>query len=227
MQQPELNFKAAPGRLSVLPALVAVAILLLLAACGGGSSSSPTPTSTPKAQGSGTPAPSSSAGSGSPAPSGTVGNAACPTGSDVALISELTFDKNIGGYDAGAPVTITLVLTDCAAADQILVYPTTQRYVFIVADSGGNEMWRSTDGKAFGQTEGTETVASQQSVVYTETWDQKDRSGSQVPDGEYKVSAFSVGCSDTAHSGCEFGPVRRIHVGPVVASPAASPAPAT
>jgi Intracellular proteinase inhibitor len=223
LRQPELNFKAVTGRLSVLLALVAAVSLLLLAGCGSGSSSSPTPA----AQGSATPV--SSAGSGSPAAtsSGGVSNPNC-TPAQLGLISALTFDKDSGVYDSGTPVVATLVLSNCATNDEKLVYPTTQRYVFIVTDSGGNDMWRSTDGKTFAQTESTETIASQQSVEYTETWNQKDRNGSQVPDGQYKVSAFSVGCIATARSGCEFGPIRFVQVGPVAPSPAVTTAgPAT
>jgi hypothetical protein len=148
-------------------------------------------------------------------------NPNCPD-SQLGLISSLIFNKDTGVYDVGDPVAMTLEVTNCSAIDAKLVYPTSQRYVFIVGDSGGNDMWRSSDHKVFEQTQGTETVASGQSVEYTETWDQKDRNGSQVPDGQYKVSAFSVGCIDTARSGCEFGPVRYISVATVTPTPAAS-----
>ncbi len=177
-----------------LPALAVVSLGLALAvACGGGSSSTSTPTS---------------AVSGTPGPTAVV---CAPAAPDAGLVSQVYFGAG-GIYTAGTPVKITLVLADCANNDSVLYFPTAQRYHFTVDDSNGVELWSSSDGKSYDQTVGTETLHPSQTATYTETWDQKDRSGNQVPAGKYKVSAFSVGCIATARSGCEFGPVGFIQI---------------
>jgi hypothetical protein len=213
----------------ILLATVIAATILLLASCGGGSSTgSATPTTTQA--GSSTTAQASTSGSVTPTATfntqGLPPDCAASTG-DLGLVSTLHFDNDSGSYSTGEPVAMTLVLSNCGSNDAKLLYPTTQRYVFIVTDNGGNDMWRSTDGKSYAQTEGSETIPAAQTAQYSETWDQKDRNGSQVPVGTYKLSAFSVGCIDTARSGCEFGPIRFIQVGaaPAATAPAATTAP--
>ena len=203
-----------------LPALAVVSLGLALAvACGGGASSTGTPTSSVSGSASASPG----GGSGTPAASGTEASAtvsatpgptAVECGSaapDAGLISQVSFDGG-GIYTAGQPIQITLVLADCANNDSVLYFPTAQRYHFIITDSNGVEVWRSSDGKSYDQAEGTETLHRGQTATYTETWDQKDRSGNQVPAGQYKVSAFSVGCIASPRSGCQFGPVGFVQI---------------
>ena len=231
LRQLERNVTRMTMRLPVLLATVIAATILLLASCGGGSSTdSPTPTTTQA--GSSTTAQASTSGSVTPAATfntqGLPPDCAASTG-DLGLISTLHFDKDTGSYSTGAPVTITLLLSNCANNDVKLLYPTAQRYVVIVADDAGNDLWRSTDGQAYAQTEGSETIPAAQTAKYSETWDQKDRNGNQAPNGKYKVSAFSVGCIDSARSGCEFGPIRFIQVeaGTATPPPTAAPTPTT
>jgi hypothetical protein len=130
---------------------------------------------------------------------------------DTGLVSQVYFQSG-GIFTAGAPVKITLVLADCANNDSVLYFPTAQRYHFTINDSNGAEVWSSSDGKSYDQVAGTETLHRGQTATYTETWDQKDRSGSQVLAGQYKVFAFSVGCIATPRSGCDFGPVGFIQI---------------
>jgi hypothetical protein len=210
-----------------LLATVIAATILLLAACGGGSSNdSPTPTTT---QAGSSTAQASASGSVTPTATfntqGLPPDCAASTG-DLGLVSTLRFDKDSGSYGTGDPVTMKLVLSNCGNNDAKLVYPTAQRYAFIVTDGSGNDMWRSTDGQNYAQTEGSETIPAAQTVEYSETWNQKDRNGNQAPIGKYKVSAFSVGCIATARSGCEFGPIRFIQVeaAPAAAAPVATTA---
>ena len=131
---------------------------------------------------------------------------------DAGLITQANFDVANGVYTVGQPIEITLLLADCGNNDSVLHFPTAERYDFIVADPNGVEIWRSSDGKTYGQTEGTETLHQSQTKTYTETWNQKDRTGSQVAAGQYKISAFSVGCSVAARSGCQFGPVGFVQI---------------
>jgi hypothetical protein len=209
-----------------LPALAVLSLGLALAvACGGGSSSTSTPTSAVSGSasaspggGSGSASASSRGGSGTPQASGAVSATPGPTAvectpaaPDAGLVSQVYFNAG-GRFAAGTPVEITLVLADCAKNDSVLYFPTAQRYHFTVADSNGVELWSSSDGKSYDQTVGTETLHRGRTATYTETWDQKDRSGNQVPAGQYKVSAFSVGCIATPRSGCELGPVGFIQI---------------
>jgi hypothetical protein len=222
-----------------LLALAVVSLgLALAAACGGSSSSSSTPTSavsggasaspgrgssTPQASGavSGTPlGPTAVAGSSTPQASGAVSGTppgptavACTSAApDAGLISQVSFGLGSSVYTVGQAIDITLLLANCGNNDAVLHFPTTQRYDFIITDPNGVEDWRSSDGKSFGQVEGTETLQPGQTATYTETWNQKDRTGTQVPAGQYKVSAFSVGCSVAARAGCQFGPIGYVQI---------------
>jgi hypothetical protein len=200
-----------------LLALAVVSLgLALAAACGGGDSSTNTPTSVVSGGASVSPGGESSTPKASGAVSGTTpGPTAveCTTAApDAGLISLVSFGAGNGVNKMGHPIEITLLLADCSKNDDVLHFPTTQRYDFIINDPNGVEVWRSSDGKSFGQVEGTETLQPGQKATYTETWDQKDRAGNQVPAGLYKVSAFSVGCAVTARTGCQFGPIGYVQI---------------
>jgi hypothetical protein len=191
-------------------------MLLFIAACGGSDDNgSATPSGSGAPSGSLTSTPASSR----------VANEQCQSSAEqIGLVSQVETPKGI--FDPGEPVEITLVLADCADNDATLHFPTTQRYDFTIVDANGNEVWKSSDGKSFAQTEGTEVMTPGQTVRYTETWDQKDRDGNQAPDGVYKLSAFSVGCIAEARSGCEFGPVRNIQIGASIGAGTATATPA-
>lgn len=207
-----------------LPLLAVAGLgLALAAACGGDDSTSNTPTgsgsstaTSPASIGasaspggsSGTPQASGS-GSGTPGPTAQACANATP---DAGLISQVVFGPENGPYLVGQPIDITLLLANCGDNDAVLHFPTSQRYDFVVADANGVEVWGSADGKSYEQVEGTETLAPGLEQRYTETWDQKDRSGNQVALGRYKVSAFSVGCSIEPRADCKFGPVGFIEI---------------
>jgi hypothetical protein len=228
LRQLERNVTRTTVGSPILLATVIAATILLLAGCGGGSSTdSATPTTT-QAGTSATAQASSSATaqastSGSATPTATSSTRVLPpdcsaSSGPLGLISQLTFDKDTGSYSTGDPVAMKLVLSNCGNNDTKLEYPTAQRYIFIVTDGSGNDMWRSTDGQTYAQTVGSETIPAAQTAEYTETWNQKDRNGNQAPLGQYKITAFSVGCIAVARSGCEFGPIRYIQVGAAPAS---------
>ena len=210
--------------LLLVPALALAALLLLLAACGGDDDDgggSPTPSGdvngSPAATGRETPVPS-----GEPinSPAGTAGpEAVCTEGeSQRGLLSTLEFGGDDGLFEPGEDVEMTLTLINCDEVEEDLFYTTTQRYVFIIElvpeDSDvGAEVWRSSDGKVYAETAGELIMQPNETVVYTETWDQTDSvTGEQVEEGRYKISAFSVGCGSEDRSDCRFGPIKYIEV---------------
>jgi hypothetical protein len=217
------NQAKAKIRAALLPLTALVLGLgFVLSAC-----SSSAGDTTPTATGSGSPSGSPAGGSPTEMPA-----AECAPAQGMGLVSQVAFNTSGGSpagggtFDPGQPIEITLILVNCGNADSTLYFPSTQRYSFYIQDPQGNEVWRSSDGKVYGQTEGTEILSSNKTQRYTETWDQKDKTGAQVPSGLYRVSAFSVGCIAAARANCEFGPVGFVQVGPTSAVTTAAPTPA-
>jgi hypothetical protein len=182
-----------------------------MAACGGDDDSA-TPTG-----GSSTPT-SSAALSGTPitTPAGSEGAPAVCTQEDAqkGTITTLAFGDDKTNYDPGQPIEMTFTIANCGDVETTLTFPTTERYVFNALDAAGNKVWSTEDGKVFNEIQGTEKIGVNKTIVYTETWDQKDSNGQQVPDGQYKIQAFSVGCT-SGQTGCHFGPVRFVLIGPI------------
>lgn len=203
----------------LLPLAVVSLGLAFAAACGGDDNGTSTPTSAVSIGA------SVSSGSSTPQSSGAVSGTPAPTAlectssaADAGLISQVSFSTPAGKFTAGQAIDITLILADCGDNEAVLHFPTSQRYDFIINDPNGAEVWRSSDGKSYDQVEGTETLQAGQTKLYKETWDQKDRSGNQVLEGKYKVSAFSVGCGVEARAGCQFGPVGYVEIQPALSS---------
>lgn len=191
-------------------------VLLLLVACGGDDED--TDSSTP------TGAVNETASVG---PTGSGGPTATSTGSSVApevctgenvpqgTITTLDFDKENGLYDSGDTVEITLTIANCGDNNIELSFSSAQRYEMFAQDENGNEVWNSSDGQSYDQVEGQEIIEPNETVVYTETWDQTGRDGQQVPDSQYKISAFSIGCAagTQGNPDCQFGPIKYIRIG--------------
>jgi hypothetical protein len=180
---------------------------LLIAACGDDDNGTATPTA---------PAASSSSGTLAATPAGSEGAPAVCTQEDAqrGTITTLDFNDETGTYDPGDSIEITFTIVNCGDNDITLSYPTTQRYVITAKDPQGNDVWSSADDEVFNQVEGQEIIQPNKTIVYTETWDQKDSDGEQAPDAEYKISAFSIGCT-AGQSDCHFGPVRFVQIGEV------------
>lgn len=179
---------------------------LLIAACGDDDNGTATPTATG----------SSPSGTLAATPAGTEGAPAVCTQEDAqrGTITTLDFNDETGTYDPGDSIEITFTIVNCGDNDITLSYPTTQRYVITAKDPQGNDVWSSADGQVFNQVEGQEVIQPNKTIVYTETWDQKDSDGQQVPDAEYKISAFSIGCT-SGQADCHFGPIRFVQIGEV------------
>ena len=190
-------------RLMLALGLALISTGLLLAACGGGDDAT--------GEASPTEAVSASPDGGSVTPVESK-PAVCSGASVMGLFSDIDLGQEGATYAPGGPVEITLVLTNCGDNLQTLHFQTEQQYRFRVEDEDGNVMWSSEDGQDYEAVEETIEIAINQALEFTETWDQTGRDGEQVPDGEYKVSAFSLGCANTDQRDCEFGPVQTIAI---------------
>lgn len=148
-------------------------------------------------------------------PAGTIGEPAICTDNEAqdGLFTTLEFSGDDGLYEQGEDVEITLTLINCGDGDVSLKFPTTQRYSIMIQDEDtAIEVWNAAAGKDFAEDEGEQLILQGETVVYTESWDQKNLRGDQVEPGMYKVSGFSVGCGGELQADCKFGPVRKIQV---------------
>jgi len=182
-----------------LGAVLGVLAVLALGACNGGSS--PTPTPSPET---------------SPSPSAALsdGTAIVPECSVEGLTSDLVFDGDRRQFERGEPVSMTLVLTNCGDNEITLFYPDGQRYDFIVEDETSAEVWRWSHNRAFEDTLGEESLGPEESLTYTESWDQREADGEPAPPGSYQIWGFGLGCLEQSSTGCRYGPGLLITVQP-------------
>ncbi len=196
---------------AVLAAIALAALLLGVVACGDDASPNAAPTGSPDGAGGST---SASAGvDASASPGATVDYPEeCGENTDLGLIASLKLGESGGQFKQGEEVSMSLTLINCGDNVSRHFYPTSQRYEFIVVDENGVEVWRWSDANASEQVKGKEEIQPGEKVDYREVWDQKDSKGEQVPPGRYKVSGFSVGCSDESQADCLFGPVELLEI---------------
>jgi hypothetical protein len=159
---------------ALLAALAAV--LLVALACGdGGEEAGPSPTS------SATPAPS-------PTPRFPFEG---PVGIDLAIFG--TFSEQ------GEP--IQLIVTVAVRDPMTLYYRTSQHYDLAVIDSQGQEVWRWSRNLAFAQVTEEVPLGANEVRSFSETWDQRDNDGQQVPPGNYRIVVESSHC-DANYENC-------------------------
>jgi hypothetical protein len=156
-------------------------IVALAVACddgGDGNGGEPSPTSAPT-------------GVATPTPTGPPFPFEGPVGIDLTTFGAF--------YTQGEPVRLAITV---AAAERItLYYRTTQRYDIIIADSEGNEVWRWSKDKAFGEVLEEVSLEENETLAFNETWDQRDNDGQPVPPGDYRVTVTSTHC-DANYENC-------------------------
>ena len=163
-------------RASVALLAALAAVLLVALACGdGGEEAGPSPTS------SATPAPS-------PTPRFPFEG---PVGIDLAIFG--TFSEQ------GEPSQ--LIVTVAVRDPMTLYYRTSQRYDLAVIDSQGQEVWRWSRNRAFAQVTEEVPLGANEVRSSSETWDQRDNDGQQVPPGNYRIVAESSHC-DANYENC-------------------------
>jgi hypothetical protein len=95
-------------------------------------------------------------------------------------------------YDQGKPVQLTI--TVAASESVTLYYRTAQRYDIVITDQEGQEVWRWSKDKTFGEVLGEETLEENELLTFNESWDQLDNDGQPVPAANYTVTATSAHC---------------------------------
>ena len=133
-------------------------------------------------------------------------------GGQSGLLADLEFGGDNGLFEEGEDIEMKLTLINCGDSEVQLFFPTAQRYEVSIEDANGIQVWNSSDGKAFSQATAKEVIATGETVVYTETWEQEDAQGEQVPLGTYRVSALSVGCGQEDAINCTFGSVKLLEI---------------
>jgi hypothetical protein len=91
-------------------------------------------------------------------------------------------------YQVKEPVVMRLtVLAPEGTNDPAqLVFPSAQRYDFIVTKEG-REIWYWSRDRVFAMMMDQMVLKPGESLRYTETWDQRDNEGAWVPPGSYRV----------------------------------------
>jgi hypothetical protein len=119
-----------------------------------------------------------------PGGGGTPGGDEGVTGAGVRL--RLTADKT--SYTAGAPVALTLTVTNGSRSPVTLEFSSGQKVDFEVR-RGGQAVWRWSADRMFTQALTSLTLAPGERKVFTETWKQQDNNGQPVPAGSYEAIA--------------------------------------
>ena len=104
------------------------------------------------------------------------------------VTATVTTDRQ--SYSVGETVRFTLTVTNTGSSPVTVILPSGQRYDFVVRSSGGAEVWRWSYGRAFTLIYGEQTLDPGQTLTYSETWDQRNNNGQQVPAGQYRVTGI-------------------------------------
>jgi hypothetical protein len=159
------------------------AILVVASACGGGGEGpSPSPTGP------------------SPSPTKTITPMTTPT-PGFPFEGPVGIDLTTFGafFQQGTP--IPLAIRVAVREPTTLYYRTSQRYDLAVINSQGQEVWRWSRDRTFAQVTEEVPLEANGMLSFTETWDQRDNDGQQVPPGNYQIVAESSHC-DANYENC-------------------------
>jgi hypothetical protein len=98
----------------------------------------------------------------------------------------LTTDRS--SYAAGAPVSMTLTVTNPSRSAVTLQFSSAQKYDFVVRQ-GGQVVWNWAADRMFTQALTSLTLAPGERKLFTETWKQQGNNGQPVPSGSYQAVA--------------------------------------
>lgn len=85
---------------------------------------------------------------------------------------------------SSSSVRFILHVTNSGDAPIDIVFPTSQRYDFVVRTPAGDEVWRWSDGMSFLQALSNESLPAGESWEMEAVWDPGDRAGEFVATGE-------------------------------------------
>ena len=129
------------------------------------------------------------------------------------LVAELVLGDGAMEFAAGEAIAMSLTITNCSDAPVIRHYSDSQQFDFVVSDDEGQEVWRWSDGFAFLQILMEQTLQPDESVTYTEIWDQNSDDAQPVSPGRYQVLGIDVGCK-AERQDCDFGMGLSIEITP-------------
>lgn len=90
-------------------------------------------------------------------------------------------------YRLSAPITLNLIITNEKPNEPVeLTFTSSQRYDFVVTKED-KEIWRWSKDKVFALMLGEIVLEPEESLHYTETWEQRDNKGKFALPGRYKV----------------------------------------
>jgi hypothetical protein len=101
---------------------------------------------------------------------------------------QLRLTSDQAAYPVGAPVTLTLTVTNAGRAPVTLQFSSGQKYDFEVRRAG-QVVWRWAADRMFTQALTSMTLAPGERKLFTETWKQVGNDGQAVPAGSYEVVA--------------------------------------
>lgn len=103
-------------------------------------------------------------------------------------------------FASGEPVAIQFTVRNAASGALGVMFTSGQRFDFIVRRSRGDEVWRWSHDKAFIQVVQTTMLQPQETLAFTETWDQRDFQGRRVDPGSYELIAVFMGRVGDRHA---------------------------
>lgn len=129
-----------------------------------------------------------------PSPTSTSPASPTATGPPFPFEGPLGIDLTVLGvfHNQGEPVLLSITV---AVSEPItLYYRDTQRYDIVISDEEGNEVWRWSKDKAFGEVVEEVSLKENESLSFSEIWDQRNNDGEPAPPGNYTVTATSTHC---------------------------------
>jgi hypothetical protein len=136
-----------------------------------------------------------------PSPTPTATSTPTPTGPPFSFEGPVGIDLTIYGVFPKPGEQVLLGIAVAVAEPMTLYYRTTQRYDIVVTDSEDKEVWRWSKDKEFGQVLEQVSLEANESLTFSEVWDQRGNDGQPVPLGNYRVTATSTHC-DANYENC-------------------------
>jgi hypothetical protein len=87
------------------------------------------------------------------------------------------------------PIVMTLEVTNTTDRHMKLVFPSAQRFDFVVRQ-GKRTIWQWSAGRMFAQALGRYEMAPDETISYEHTWDQTGGDGTKPPLGAYTIEGM-------------------------------------